>query len=204
MPQLMNCAHRADGHCLDCVVAEFHRREEELTRIAALLKDPTAVLVNILRGSLVLPPGYGPTAALRAFKTYVHQRLDAIGVPADPEPEVNAKHGCRIEGRLNWLLNLLGPSVSLAAQLKTLADLRAELAASRRIGKLAEEALAQRDLDLAEARAALTDLLAVSRDVWQAIIEHSIDHNGPPVLAGRADVALAFIAAGDKAAKALK
>lgn len=41
---------------------------------------------------------------LRAFKKYVHDRLDAVGVPADPEPENNAKHGCRIEGRLNYVL----------------------------------------------------------------------------------------------------
>jgi hypothetical protein len=41
--------------------------------------------------------------SLRKFKSYVHARLDAMGVPADPEPENNAKHGCRIEGRLNWV-----------------------------------------------------------------------------------------------------
>ena len=44
-------------------------------------------------------------AKLSAFKTYVHERLDAAGVPADPEPEANAIHGCRIEGRLNFVLN---------------------------------------------------------------------------------------------------
>lgn len=42
-------------------------------------------------------------AAAVAFKSFVHKRLDEAGVPADPEPEQNAKHGCRIEGRLNWL-----------------------------------------------------------------------------------------------------
>lgn len=43
--------------------------------------------------------------ALRAeeFKKYVHRKLDEFGVPHDPDPEHNAKHGCRIEGRLNWL-----------------------------------------------------------------------------------------------------
>jgi hypothetical protein len=34
---------------------------------------------------------------LQAFKDYVHQRLDAAGVPADPEADKNAEHGCRIE-----------------------------------------------------------------------------------------------------------
>lgn len=43
-----------------------------------------------------------------AFKAYVHTRLDEMGIPADPEPEQNAKHGCRIEGRLNvFALHLL-------------------------------------------------------------------------------------------------
>lgn len=40
----------------------------------------------------------------KAFKAYVHKRLDEAGVPANPEPEKNAQHGCRIEGRLNFLL----------------------------------------------------------------------------------------------------
>ncbi len=38
------------------------------------------------------------------FKGYVHGRFDAAGVPIDPEPEKNKEHGCRIEGRINWLL----------------------------------------------------------------------------------------------------
>lgn len=40
---------------------------------------------------------------LAAFKTYVHDRLDKMGIPADPEPENNASHGCRIEGRINFV-----------------------------------------------------------------------------------------------------
>ncbi len=40
---------------------------------------------------------------LQAFKDFVHKKLDDFGVPSDPEPEGNKKHGCRIEGRLNWL-----------------------------------------------------------------------------------------------------
>lgn len=40
---------------------------------------------------------------LRAFKSLVHSRLDSLGIPTDPEPENNAQHGCRIEGRLNEL-----------------------------------------------------------------------------------------------------
>jgi hypothetical protein len=40
--------------------------------------------------------------ALR-FKEYVHRRLDYAGVPTDP-PSPHRKHGCRIGGRLDWLL----------------------------------------------------------------------------------------------------
>jgi len=38
------------------------------------------------------------------FKKYVHKRLDDAHVPADPDPEHTKTHGCRIEGRLNWVL----------------------------------------------------------------------------------------------------
>ncbi len=41
---------------------------------------------------------------LQKFKEYVHGRLDGAGVPHDPDPAHNAEHGCRIEGRLNWVL----------------------------------------------------------------------------------------------------
>lgn len=40
---------------------------------------------------------------LRKFKQYVHERLDKMGVAVDPEPEQNKEHGCRIEGRLNYV-----------------------------------------------------------------------------------------------------
>ncbi len=40
---------------------------------------------------------------LQGFKSYVHGRLDQMGCPADPAPEATQEHGCRIEGRLNWV-----------------------------------------------------------------------------------------------------
>ena len=40
---------------------------------------------------------------LQEFKSYVHGRLDKMSIPRDPEPENNASHGCRIEGRLNFI-----------------------------------------------------------------------------------------------------
>lgn len=43
---------------------------------------------------------------LEKFKAYVHARLDQAGIPHDPEPEKNKQHGCRIKGRLNYLINV--------------------------------------------------------------------------------------------------
>ncbi len=44
---------------------------------------------------------------LQAFKDWVHNRLDQAGVPADPDPESNKSHGCRISGRFTWLFKKL-------------------------------------------------------------------------------------------------
>lgn len=43
--------------------------------------------------------------ALAKFKKWVHDYLDNIGVPHDPAPEHTKEHGCRISGRMRWLLN---------------------------------------------------------------------------------------------------
>lgn len=60
------------------------------------------------------------TACLKLFKfkEYVHGRLDAAQVPEDPEPAKNAAHGCRVEGRLNWLIAKKDESEKLKAMLK--------------------------------------------------------------------------------------
>lgn len=47
--------------------------------------------------------------ALAKFKQYVHGRLDAAGVPADPDSPHKAE-GCRIGGRLDIVLADRGPS----------------------------------------------------------------------------------------------
>ena len=43
--------------------------------------------------------------AAEAFKAWVHAWLDGAGVPHDPEPEHTAQHGCRISGRMRFLLS---------------------------------------------------------------------------------------------------
>lgn len=42
-----------------------------------------------------------------AFKTWVHAFLDSKGVPANPDPDGNANHGCRISGRMQWVFERL-------------------------------------------------------------------------------------------------
>jgi hypothetical protein len=39
----------------------------------------------------------------RAFKDYVHQRLDAMGVPHSLPESEHDKAGCRVGGRLDWV-----------------------------------------------------------------------------------------------------
>lgn len=79
---------------IDAVEAQA-RRAVDLATAMGLKGDPaaTATLMVVVELKKML-----------AFKAYVHQRLDQAGVPADPEPAENAKHGCRIEGRLNFVL----------------------------------------------------------------------------------------------------
>jgi hypothetical protein len=61
---------------LDLVLGELDRRLDDIPRIAKL----------------------------EEFKHYVHQKLDEAGVPADPNPERTKSTGCRIENRLDWLI----------------------------------------------------------------------------------------------------
>ena len=68
--------------------------------------------------------------ALKKFKEYVHKRLDDAGVPHDPDPEHNAKHGCRVEGRLNYLQAQLTAALSMTGYREL--RLRAEAAESER------------------------------------------------------------------------
>lgn len=42
-----------------------------------------------------------------AFKDYVHGRLNHEEVPIDPSPESTTEHGCRIQGRLDWVFTKL-------------------------------------------------------------------------------------------------
>lgn len=60
---------------------------------------------------------------LEEFKKYVHDRLDKMGIPADPDPDNNKEHGCRIEGRLN-VVEAQGKRIEeLEAQMKELLNI---------------------------------------------------------------------------------
>ena len=65
--------------------------------------------------------------ALRAFKGYVHQRLDDAGIPTRPEGEHSAA-GCRIGDRLDILLARL--SMAEHERDNSVECLRAEFASS--------------------------------------------------------------------------
>lgn len=58
---------------------------------------------------------------LTKFKNYVHTRLDAAGVPTDPDSPHKAE-GCRIGGRLDWLFAHGTPAIAeRVARLESLA-----------------------------------------------------------------------------------
>jgi hypothetical protein len=42
-------------------------------------------------------------AAAVSFKSYVHERMDQLGVPNDPDPKRTKETGCRIGSRFNYL-----------------------------------------------------------------------------------------------------
>lgn len=77
---------------------------------------------------------------LEAFKAYVHQRLDAAGIPTHPDGP-HSKEGCRIGDRLDMLINQrasLATGVIDGTKLHLDALARAE-AAERRVAELERE-----------------------------------------------------------------
>jgi hypothetical protein len=56
--------------------------------------------------------------AAEAFKRWVHAWLDGAGVPHDPDPEHTAEHGCRISGRMRYLLDRAVAAEADVAQLR--------------------------------------------------------------------------------------
>jgi hypothetical protein len=51
-----------------------------------------------------------PADAASAFKTYVHERLDAMGVPTHFPDGEHTKAGCRIGDRLDWVQARIAPA----------------------------------------------------------------------------------------------
>lgn len=86
---------------------------EEQVRLLREADNAEAARVGTV--SIATPPASGKAGAvgkLQAFKDYVHQRLDAMGVPVDPESPHKAA-GCRIGGRLDYVeANLATPAGS--------------------------------------------------------------------------------------------
>lgn len=82
---------------LEAEVQHWKANHEHMVRRNALLSERTDLLVDRI-------PAHKEMVRLQEFKQYVHDRLDGVGCPADPAPENTAGHGCRIEGRLDWIL----------------------------------------------------------------------------------------------------
>lgn len=55
-----------------------------------------------------------------AFKKWVHEFLDGIGVPHDPDPQSNASSGCRIGGRLRWLVQRADAAEAACGRMRSL------------------------------------------------------------------------------------
>lgn len=76
-------------------------------RLAPSAADPDALLGQRVSDGVCLAQAHlelvAERDALRAFKEYVHARLDAAGIPADPESPHKAQ-GCRVGGRLDIAL----------------------------------------------------------------------------------------------------
>jgi hypothetical protein len=102
----------ADVFAGDLLIAEctFHQGELSDEAIAANAAR-IAACVNAMAGiddpAAIMSELVGLRTerdALLRFKQYVHARLDAAGVPSDPESPHKAE-GCRVGGRLDWLLS---------------------------------------------------------------------------------------------------
>lgn len=99
------------GYTTDSADAGRYHRDDAIRIISGCGPEkkiqlvPVAALpmneAEVLRAELATEREH--SGKLAAFKQYVHDRLDGMGVPHDPDPEHNAAHGCRIEGRLNYL-----------------------------------------------------------------------------------------------------
>lgn len=80
--------------CLYCVVPAFDGNPMKTTAEAICKAGP------IIRELML------ECEKLEAFKKFVHDRLDSIGIPTDPE-SVHRDAGCRIGGRLDIVENLI-------------------------------------------------------------------------------------------------
>lgn len=62
-----------------------------------------------IEAAQAVAPGGGMCAKGQAFKDYVHQRLDAMGVPHSVPESEHDKAGCRIGGRLDFVEARIAP-----------------------------------------------------------------------------------------------
>lgn len=123
-------------HCLKCG-SSFDEADSYTGRYTFLCGTTSQLMLSMSKGPYTeiiestqclrnqLTAALEREAKLIAFKEYVHKRLDDFGVPSDPDPEHNKEHGCRIEGRLNYVFKL---SERVKARVKELEEAIFEVA----------------------------------------------------------------------------
>ena len=91
MPHLMNCPHRAESHCLDCVKAEWERQEAEKAALKAeaernqwalnaLVALEAAVRESVIRATNALLTMAGDNRQLRSELARFKEAAELLGV----------------------------------------------------------------------------------------------------------------------------
>lgn len=108
---------------------------------------------------------------LQEFKDWVHDWLDANDIPADPNPEQTTSTGCRISGRLEYLLQARNEAIEVAAA-RILAeherDQALAVAAARASGDPAVRDLLLHEFGTTDPRL-LADAIQMERDIRRQI-----------------------------------
>lgn len=84
-------------------IVNFHETGDDLKQMALGIRQQLRLEARVNELTELFYAVKAERDKLAAFKAYVHQRLDAAGVPADPDSSHKAE-GCRIGGRLDIVL----------------------------------------------------------------------------------------------------
>jgi len=124
MPHLMNCPHRAESHCLDCVKAEWERQEAEKAALKAeaernqwalnaLVALEAAVRESVIRATNALLTMAGDNRQLRSELARVKEAAGLLGHECERARylEVLRREAPQIAGEVRRELNFAQASV---------------------------------------------------------------------------------------------